>query len=472
MQVVFYFVSGLLVLLLFENIFLYVGFVVVGFFLYLLFLKYFDRPVWSSLFIYVLLMGLLGVSVFLSNYLYFENLQDLDKDFFVGTGQIVDTMTDGRYVLSDRYGREFVFHSSAEYSIGDVLKTYSNYSPALVDCNICDFEWDLELVYSLDFDYDKWMFSQGYYGSIYEVNSVLLETTTAGYVQDTKKFIISSLDENISDDDQYGLSLGVLIGDRSQMDPNDYQNFLDTGLVHIVATSGTHVTFLALFLHFAFLWVPLYLRIPLIVGVVSFYSFLAGLSPNIFRAWIMGLLGLFAILFARNILVFRSMLIAFVLVLLVYPYSLLYDIGFALSFSALLGILLFQRILPDIKGFFFGVYKNYLHPTIGASIGVFPFLLFFVNQINLYTVFANFLVVPLLPIYMILSFLSIRIQFELLETMGYYLSGWFLYVAEFFASRGVYLTIHGFWSSFWIVVFFCIVFAVWYNILKTPPKQS
>ncbi len=60
----------------------------------------------------------------------------------------------------------------------------------------------------------------------------------------------------------------------------------------------------------------------------------------------MGLLGIFAIFAGRGISIYRAMKFAFLLMVLYNPYFLVYDIGFMLSFSAIIGILLFDGWFP------------------------------------------------------------------------------------------------------------------------------
>ena len=45
-----------------------------------------------------------------------------------------------------------------------------------------------------------------------------------------------------------GLILGMLIGDRSQIPASEYQSFIDSGLVHLVAVSGGNILMIVVFL--------------------------------------------------------------------------------------------------------------------------------------------------------------------------------------------------------------------------------
>lgn len=84
------------------------------------------------------------------------------------------------------------------------------------------------------------------------------------------------------------------------------------------------------------------------------------------------------------------MAIAYFLMLLYNPYFLVYDIGFILSFSAIIGILLIEKIFPleysKAKNWKQKLKKSFLamlYPTIGATVGVLPILLFYMGDFNI-----------------------------------------------------------------------------------------
>jgi len=105
--------------------------------------------------------------------------------------------------------------------------------------------------------------------------------------------------------------------------------------------------------------------------------------------------------------------------LVVNPYYLVYDVGFVMSFTAVIGIILISQApqthtenAPSpltpllLRG---GSYlrKNYLQPSVGATFGVFPIIIFFMGRINLLSVLTNLFVLPLLAIVMIYGFISV-----------------------------------------------------------------
>ena len=90
----------------------------------------------------------------------------------------------------------------------------------------------------------------------------------------------------------------------------------------------------------AYIWIPFYIRNGLIIlGVIAF-ALLCGGDSSVIRALIMAVLSLFALFRGREIQIRRLLKYAFVLMLCYNPFFLTYDLGFLLSFWAIIGIIL------------------------------------------------------------------------------------------------------------------------------------
>ena len=196
--------------------------------------------------------------------------------------------------------------------------------------------------------------------------------------------------------------------------------------------------------------------------------------------WSLTLIALFR---GREISIRRSMMYAFMAILIFNPFSLWYDIWFILSFGAIIWIVLFQKFSQNLvekrkekkkwkkkeKSDFFDCkfWKEYLVPTIWASLWTAPILIFFMNWVNLVGILLNVIIVPLIPIVTIYGFISlilslitprnIRIRPEkLLMDIIYGLS-------EFWAKYAIFLQSSDTWKKYVLVVLFIWlrVFAYW-----------
>ena len=138
--------------------------------------------------------------------------------------------------------------------------------------------------------------------------------------------------QKVFHDKEAALLLGMLIGDKSQLETEAYQNFVTSGIVHIIAVSGGNLVMIVVFLSAILFWIPFYIRNGLIIlGVIAF-ALLCGGDSSVIRALIMAVLSLFALFRGREIQIRRLLKYAFDLMLCYNPFFLTYDLGFLLSF--------------------------------------------------------------------------------------------------------------------------------------------
>lgn len=136
--------------------------------------------------------------------------------------------------------------------------------------------------------------------------------------------------------------IAALLGDSSQLSPDDRSRFSAAGVAHLLALSGTHVAVISAM--FAIMLFPLYLmrrrRLLMVVTVVLLwgYAVLTGLSPSVVRAVIMATVLAGSVIMERVHSSFNALLTAAVVILVADP-SALYAVGFQLSFVAVAAIL-------------------------------------------------------------------------------------------------------------------------------------
>lgn len=140
------------------------------------------------------------------------------------------------------------------------------------------------------------------------------------------------------------LLAGLLFGTRSDLPEDVKQAFQESGVVHLLAVSGGNVAMILL----PFIWFLRRLGVrPRWAGaagipLVWFFVFLTGAGPSVMRAGLMATLVLLGDLLQRERNALNTLGAAAVILLLIQP-GMLFDIGFQLSVSATLGIMLFAR---------------------------------------------------------------------------------------------------------------------------------
>lgn len=244
-----------------------------------------------------------------------------------------------------------------------------------------------------------------------------------------------------------GILKGIILGDMGDVDPDLNQSFADSGLVHMLSASGLHVgivvvltivltkaltrTVPSILLYVPFRKAAAWASIPAMVV----YCMLVGARVPAVRSAIMGLVAAVAILLNKRWHSLNSLAMAAVIILLIYPLSLLTP-SFQLSFVAVAGILIMVSPVMDRLYGSGGRHPrgdeggdgsprlsrrlfHYSRPftavvltSAAATLAVFPFLVQTFHSFPVYTLFAN-----LTADFMMTGALSIGLIAALVGTM-------------------------------------------------------
>ena len=144
------------------------------------------------------------------------------------------------------------------------------------------------------------------------------------------------------------LARGFVLGEDDGLEQSTKEDFIRAGLSHLTAVSGENVTLLALLAMsiLAAFGIPLRERLVWVIGLIAVYVPLAGSAPSIQRAGVMGAAGLLATLTGRRTSRLYALGLALVATLAINP-SVAGDVGWQLSFAAVLGILLLAAPIRD-----------------------------------------------------------------------------------------------------------------------------
>lgn len=352
-----------------------------------------------------------------------------------------------------------------------------------------------QIVDNESFDYDAWLYIQGFDGSVYDNNPYIVWQEAVSTRMQLKQYIKHTIVKNLWSDTVWALWLGMLIGDRSLFHKDEYQSFIDSWLIHLVAVSGWNIAIMVALASLLLFWLPFYIRIVVLILVVVAYSYLVGTDSSVVRATIMALLTLFALLPGRQISIWRLLAYAWILMLLRNPYYLLYDLWFLLSFWALLGIIwadrvVFQKLkgkiswqiddygLPrrsssqwhikvwEINKFSSSWWKEQLWnafrililPSIGAMVGVLPVLIRHTGQINLFWPLLNMVIVPFVSLITILLIVLTLLSWWWIATLLTWLLSMIISLSLWWSQYSLLLYGNRFAASaiWWIVVLYWI----------------
>jgi competence protein ComEC len=218
------------------------------------------------------------------------------------------------------------------------------------------------------------------------------------------------------------LAQALLLGDRAGLDKDVTEAFGRTGAMHILAVSGLHIGILMQILMFGFSFFPRLISkkkaLILVMIIAWFYALLSGFSASVIRSVVM-----FSMLILGNLLskkVHSINILAFsAFVMLCWNPYFLFDLGFQLSYAAMLGIFLFY---PFLKQQFYSRFKIIRMVYEGTAIGItaqvftLPLTLYYFHQFPNYFWLTNIalmafsFVVLALGVILFILFFSVFLQ--------------------------------------------------------------
>ena len=200
----------------------------------------------------------------------------------------------------------------------------------------------------------------------------------------------------------------MLLGDKYAMSSNLKEKLNISGVRHITAISGMHISLISAFLMIFFLWLGLSRSASFYFSVLFLLIFILmiGFPASAIRAGVMGTIYLYSRKIGRMNSASRALCFSGAIMLFASP-SLVFDYGFYLSFLAVLGIISLTPVLQEKTRFF----KNHsflregFFTAFSAYFFTLPFILYSFQQVSLIAVFSNVMIFPFLYFIMFFGFL-------------------------------------------------------------------
>jgi ComEC/Rec2-related protein len=200
---------------------------------------------------------------------------------------------------------------------------------------------------------------------------------------------------------------GLVLGDKAiPIDPKTKQNFIQTGMVHLLAASGMNVGIIAaaVFWLLALLKVPYRTRLLVAIGAVGIYSLMTGLPPSIQRASAMLELALCLKLLNRQLSSVFLLCLASALLIAIHPDNVA-NIGFQFSVLTTFGLITMVTPLQEAIGYYTTRWLAglVLIPAI-AQLWIWPLSVAYFNQFPIHTIPLNILALALVTPLTVLGF--------------------------------------------------------------------
>ena len=238
------------------------------------------------------------------------------------------------------------------------------------------------------------------------------------------------------------IATAFLTGFDEELDNEIIQQFVSSGTLHILSVSGFHTGLLFLLINFIFSWLDPYkrwrwIRIVATTGILFFYALMSGFSPPIVRAAIMlSLIVIQQYLYSDRVGHPLNVLSAAAFFVLLYHPLFINDVGFLLSFSAVIGLMYFSPNYIFENRFVQSVW-DIIRMSIGAQIGTFPFALYFFHGFAFLFFIANVCIIPLSTVIMFVAMLSLMPVSFFSVLLNDLIHG-LIYINRFFATSYTY----------------------------------
>ncbi|WP_270089601.1 ComEC/Rec2 family competence protein [Sphingobacterium sp. SYP-B4668] len=338
-----------------------------------------------------------------------------------------------------------------------------------------------------EFDYARYLsYSNIWYQSFLETSQIQIRRHNQGnslqaFAFQVRDNLVEKFRNYILDPQAFHVASAVILGYRVHMDEEIISAFNDTGTIHLLSVSGLHVGLVFGILVWLLSWMDrikggAIIRTLIILLCVWAYSIMTGMSAPVIRAAIMISFYIVVTLIRRRSNIYNT-IAASAFFMLIVDSKQLADIGFQLSYMAVLGIVAVVPVLNTIyrpKYRYIQSILTYCYVSLGAQLFTLPLIIYYFGQFPNYFLVANLLIAIPSSLIMYLGMGLAILPFESMGTvLGYLLnelivvmlSGLkFLGALPGAVTRGV--VFNGLQVSLFFVVI-CSLFVSYYTRSKT-----
>jgi competence protein ComEC len=208
--------------------------------------------------------------------------------------------------------------------------------------------------------------------------------------------------------DEAAAARGILLGDRSAITGAEYAQYAQSGLLHLFAVSGLHVTILAGMLGKLVRTERKWLSFGVLTLILLFLCAVTGFSASVLRAAFVLIALRLSVMRERQADMPSVLCFALFMTLLCEPFA-YQTVGFQLSFAAMCGMTLFaaklRRMLP--KSLRASLIARAVFGAAAAMIGMLPLTAYYFQTLAWIAIPLSIVLIPTMPIILLFGFLSV-----------------------------------------------------------------
>lgn len=296
------------------------------------------------------------------------------------------------------------------FNYGDELLISNQYKPVDAPFNPSEFNYKL------------WLQHQNiYYQTFLNPNQYQKIATNCGnpiiaYALVVRKKLVQKYQKYLHDPDALSVASTLVLGYRADLSLDVLQAYSKTGTIHVLSVSGMHVALVYLIINVLLGFLNrkrsgVLLKALISILLIWVYALITGFSPAVCRAAVMITFVIIGKTYNRHISMLNILLVS-AFVLLLYNPNFITDVGFQLSYLAVVGLIILQPIIENLLQFkhkFARIIWSLLSVSLAAQLITFPISVFYFHQFPVYFLLSNlFIVLPsMLIMYVGIAFLFV-----------------------------------------------------------------
>ena len=304
--------------------------------------------------------------------------------------------------------------------------------------------------YDFQFDYQKYLARQNIHYQGFIPNEISFKkkesVSFADKIKQKRLDLLFRIDNSSLQPQNKAILKGIILADRTEIDQEIINHFSKTGLIHILAISGSHMAII--FLMILFVLNPIfsvkYRNIPIYISLAAIWGFAIFIDygNSVVRSCIMITVYYIMIFLQRKPNLLHSLALAGMMILSIDTQQ-LFDVGFQLSFLAVFGIFWLYKSITNhykpLKNRAIRFVLNTFSLSLAAQLTTLPLILFYFHQFSIMSVFINVVSIMVSQGFIIFSFI-VSILFGIEFTPNWLLeiydwcAGFFLNMVAFFSK--------------------------------------
>ena len=270
--------------------------------------------------------------------------------------------------------------------------------------------------YDFQFDYQKYLARQNIHYQGFIPNEISFKkkesVSFADKIKQKRLDLLFRINNSSLQPQNKAILKGIILADRTEIDQEIINHFSKTGLIHILAISGSHMAII--FLMILFVLNPIfsvkYRNIPIYISLAAIWGFAIFIDygNSVVRSCIMITVYYIMIFLQRKPNLLHSLALAGMMILSIDTQQ-LFDVGFQLSFLAVFGIFWLYKPITNhykpLKNRAIRFILNTFSLSLAAQLTTLPLILFYFHQFSIMSVFINVVSIMVSQGFIIFSFI-------------------------------------------------------------------